>query len=120
MSNETYLIGKFTQVLGDTISYRESKPKNRTEDDFEILQLSFYEDTEFGIQGNLQLWHGDGENFDWENYDDNDAVLSIASSWNNLFQFHSTFTNTFNNKLFIINFFISFANLTMLNFINFL
>ena len=77
MSNETYLIGKFTQVLGDTISYRESKPKNRTEDDFEILQLSFYEDTEFGIQGNLQLWHGDGEDFDWENYDHDDWGASV-------------------------------------------
>ena len=78
MSDSTYLIGKFTQVLGDAISYRGSDPKNRTEDDFEILAISLDESTEFGIQGYLALWHGDGEDFDWENYDHDDWGASTS------------------------------------------
>ena len=78
MSDSTYLIGKFTQFLGDAISYRGSDPKNRTEDDFEILAISLDENTEFGIQGYLALWHGDGEDFDWENYDHDDWGASTS------------------------------------------
>ena len=78
MSNRTYLIGKFTQVLGETISYRGSDPKNRTEDDFEILAISLDANTEFGIQGYLALWHGDGDDFDWENYNQDDWGASTS------------------------------------------
>ncbi len=91
MSNEIYLIGKFTQVLGDTISYRGSDPKNRTDDDFEILTISLEESTEFGIQGYLALWHGDGEDFDWENYDHDDWGASTSFfEFQSFLEFYST------------------------------
>ena len=76
-TKQIYFIGKFSQVLGDGISYRESDPKNRTDDDYEILRLYMDEATEFGIQGGLSLWHGTGEDFDWENLPNDDSGLSI-------------------------------------------
>lgn len=76
-TEQSYFIGKFSQILGDGISYRASDPKNRTDDDFEILQVSFDEETEFGIQGGLSLWHGTGDDFDWENYNHDDWGASI-------------------------------------------
>lgn len=72
MNEEIYFISKFTHELGEKYEFRESKPKNRTDEDYEILKLRNYEKTEFGIQGALDLWHGSGKDFDWENYDDND------------------------------------------------
>jgi hypothetical protein len=66
MKEEIYFISKFTHVLGEKYEYRESDPKNRTDDDNEILQLKSYDKTEFGIQGALDLWNGSGNDYDWE------------------------------------------------------
>ena len=66
MKEEIYFISKFIHVLSERYEYRESDPKNRTDEDFEILQLKIYDKTEFGIQGALDLWHGSGNDYVWE------------------------------------------------------
>ena len=63
------LLGKFTHVLSKNYVIRESEKQDRTEDDYEILEVRMYDQTEFGQQGSLFLHYGGSKDFDWDNYD---------------------------------------------------
>lgn len=72
------LLGKFTHVLSENYIFRESEAEQRTEDDYEILEVRMYDQTEFGQQGSLYLHYGGSKDFDWDNYDsDGDWGASI-------------------------------------------
>jgi hypothetical protein len=63
------LIAKITHALEKHYSFRHTEKKDRTDDDFEILKVVMYDQTEFGQQGSLLCWYGGSEDFDWDNYD---------------------------------------------------
>ena len=66
------LLAKFTQVLEKTYAFRHTEAKDRTDDDFEIIKVAMYDQTEFGQQGSLCCWYGGSKDFDWENYNFDD------------------------------------------------
>lgn len=103
VTEEKYFIGKFSQVLGEKYAYRPSDIENRTVDDYEILKLSIYEITSFGIQGGLKLWHGTGKDFDWKNYDDSDwGARAYFFEFQSFLNFYTTPTADPNNSKFVL------------------
>jgi hypothetical protein len=100
---EKYFIGKFSHVLGEKYAYRTSDIKNRTFDDYEILRLTISEITSFGIQGDLNLWHGTGEDFDWKNYDNNDwGASGYFFEFQSFIKFYTTPTTDPNNSKLVL------------------
>ena len=86
------LLGKFTHVLSKNYVIRESEKRDRTEDDYEILEVRMYDQTEFGQQGSLYLHYGGSKDFDWDNYDsDGDWGASIYFfGFQNFLEFYTT------------------------------
>ena len=98
------LIGKFTHVLSGQYQFRESEKKDRTDDDYEILSVKMYEQTEFGQQGSLFLWIGGEKDFDWTNYDsDNDWGASLSFfGFQNFLEFYTAPTKFSNTRKLIL------------------
>ena len=86
-----YLLGKFSQILEEKFIFRSTEKKHRTKEDFEILKVVSYDNTEFGIQGSLFCWYGDGKDFDWENYDYDDwGARAFFFGFQNFLEFYTT------------------------------
>ena len=98
------LLGRFTEKLSGKYSFRESESKDRTDDNFEILQLERDEPTEFGETGMLQLWRGGSKDFDWDNYDsDNDWGASIYFfGFQNFLGFYTTPSTEIEKRRFVL------------------
>ncbi len=93
------LIGKFTHVLSGHYEFRASEKIDRTDDDYEILSVRMYDQTEFGQQGSLLMWFGGEKDFDWANYDSNNDMGASLSffGFQNFLEFYTTptqFSNT--------------------------
>ena len=98
------LIGKFTHVLSGQYQFRESEKKDRTDDDYEILSVKMYEQTEFGQQGSLFLWIGGEKDFDWTNYDSNNDMGASLSffGFQNFLEFYTTPTKFSNTRKLVL------------------
>lgn len=98
------LLGKFTEKLSGKYSFRESKRKDLTDDNFEILQFERDEPTEFGETGMLQLWKGGGKDFDWDNYDsDNDWGIHVYFfGFQNFLGFYTAPSATIGRRKFVL------------------
>jgi hypothetical protein len=98
------LIGKFTHILLGHYEFRASEKKDRTDDDYEILSVRMYDQTEFGQQGSLFMWYGGEKEFDWENYDsDNDWGASNSFfGFQNFLEFYTAPTKLSNTRKLVL------------------
>ena len=98
------LLGRFTHVLSGRHSFRESEAKDRTDEDFEILQFERYEPTDFGQRGDLQVWCGTGNDFDWDRYDLNDdsGMHVYFFGFQNFLEFYTSPTKVIGLRKFVL------------------
>jgi len=86
------LLAKFTHVLKDHFQFRQTDEGDRTDDDYEILEIKMYDETEFGTQGSLFCWYGGEKEFDSDSYDTSDDWGSSAFffGFQNFLEFYTT------------------------------
>jgi len=97
------LLGKFTQILSGKASFRESESKNRTNEDYEILRIENFSKTEFGIQGILTIWVGDGSDSEFiDSYGDSSWVTDYFHGFQNFLIFYTLPTDISKNKKLVL------------------
>ena len=97
------LLGKFTQILSGKVSFRESESKNRTKEDYEILKIENFSKTEFGIQGILTIWVGDGSDSEFiDSYGDSGWVTDYFHGFQDFLIFYTLPTDISKNKKLVL------------------
>jgi hypothetical protein len=85
------LLARITHALENKYSFRHTRSKDRTDDDFEIVSVKMYGQTEFGEQGSLFCWYGGSKDFDWDNYDSGGwDVSAYLFGFQNFLEFYTT------------------------------
>jgi hypothetical protein len=85
------LLSKITHTLENQYIFRHTRAIDRTDDDFEILSVKMYSQTEFGQQGSLLCWYGGSKDFDWDNHEsDGLNVNAFLFGFQNFLEFYTT------------------------------
>lgn len=96
------LLAKFTKTLQNNYTIRESDAENRV-DDFDIIKVKLYEDTEFGRQGSFLCWYGPWDKEQALQFDDDLAwTTDFIWEFQNFLEFYTAPTKNSNIEKFIL------------------